>query len=66
MCNHKSKHLKYSYSDSDTEQATATPEPTYELVHSSSVVKLEKNPAYSVSFAHTADHHYDEILTSYQ
>ena len=62
----KANILQYSYSVSDVEKVTAAPEPTYELVHSSSVVKLEKNPAYSVSFAHTADHHYEEILTSYQ
>jgi len=47
----------------DTKQATALQEPSYELVHKFSGVKLENNPAYSVSTTQgsSEDHHYDVI-----
>ena len=57
-CNHKL--LFYS---NDTKQASALQEPSYELLDKSSDVKLENNPAYSVSAAPdiSQDHHYDVI-----
>ena len=51
---------------SDTKQAAVAPEPSYELVDKSSDVKLENNPAYSISTTQDSseDHHYDMIPTN--
>jgi len=46
---------------------TTLQESSYELVDKSSDLKLEKNPAYSVSAVqdYSEDHHYDVIPTSH-
>ena len=48
---------------SDTKQAAAAPELSYELVDKSSDVRLENNPAYSICTTQDSseDHHYDMI-----
>ncbi|XP_065918156.1 contactin-3-like isoform X3 [Dysidea avara] len=50
-----------------TKQGSAVPEPVYESVDTSSDLKLEKNPAYSVTAAQgsSEDHHYDVIPASH-
>ena len=52
---------------SDAKQGSAAPEPAYELADKASGLKLEKNPAYSVSAAqgNSEDHHYDFIPASH-
>ncbi|XP_065918194.1 contactin-3-like isoform X2 [Dysidea avara] len=61
--------LSVKVNHNDTKQASAAPEPayTYELVDKSSDVKLENNPAYSVSASQgsSGDHHYDVIPASH-
>ena len=54
-------------SSSDTKQDSAAPEPAYELVNKSNDLKLEQNPAYSVSASQDSseDHHYDVIPASH-
>ena len=54
-------------SSSDTKHDSAAPEPAYELVDKSNDLKLETNPAYSVSASQgsSEDHHYDVIPTSH-
>ena len=46
---------------------STAPEPAYEVVGKSSDIKLEKNPAYSVSAVQdsSVDHHYDVIPASH-
>ena len=55
--------ILYLYSNSDVEQVSAVPEPAYELMDKSGDVKLEDNPAYSVTASQDSpkDHQYDVI-----
>ena len=55
--------FSYHYSNSDVKQVSSAPEPAYELMDKSGDVKLEDNPAYSVTAGQDSseDHHYDVI-----
>ena len=52
---------------SDAIHGSTAPEPAYELVRKSCDVKLQKNPAYSVTPVQdsSVDHHYDVIPASH-